>query len=58
MKLEQDFYGIEYQGTLKNGFKITTTFKVDFNKQVGLDSEEYKTTEREIRDIVSLIWDK
>lgn len=58
MELKQDFYKLESIGALKNGFTIITTFEVKFNKKVNLDSEEYKTTEKEIRDIVSSIQEK
>ena len=56
MELKQNFYKLKCTGTLKNGLEITTTFEVNFDKKVRiLDSEEYKTTKREIMDIISLV---
>lgn len=55
MKLKQNFYKLNSTGVLKNGFKINTTFEVNFGKEVGLGSDEYKTTEKEIRDIISSV---
>ena len=55
MKLKQSFYKLNSTGVLKNGFTINTTFEVNFGKEVELDSEEYKTTEKEIRDIISSV---
>ena len=53
MKLKQNFYKLNCTGVLKNGFKISTTFEVNFGKEVTLDSEEYITTEKEVRNIIS-----
>lgn len=55
MKLKQNFYKLEIKGTLKNGLTISATFEVKFNKEIEIGSEEYKTTEKEIRDIISLV---
>ena len=55
MKLKQSFYKLNSTEVLKNGFTINTTFEVNFGKEVELDSEEYKTTEKEIKDIISSI---
>ena len=48
-------YKIKYTGILKSGLPLTSTFEVDFDSPVKLNSEEYKTVEREVRDIINKV---
>ena len=48
-------YKIKYTGILKSGLPLTSTFEVIFDSPVKLNSEEYKTAEREVREIITQV---
>lgn len=47
-------YKLEFNGDLKNGNKITTTFEVIFKESVDFNSEIYKSTIKEISKIITV----
>lgn len=56
--METSKYKIKYKGTLKNNLTINTTFEINFNKPISMSSEDYKSTEKEVREIIELVCSK